>query len=98
VIEEVAELGERVAAHARDRRTAPGILGDEVLDDVVTEPVCEIEHIVRNPEFVRDELRVGDGIERAARPVRDAVAVAEQLHGRADDFVALIDQKSRRDG
>src|SRR5207245_1798680 len=98
VIEKIAELGERIAADARNRRAPPSVLGDEVVDHVVPEPVLEIQDVVRDAELVRDELRVGDRIERAARTIGDAVAVTEQLHRRADHVVTLLDEQRRGDG
>src|SRR5256886_14771164 len=90
VVQKVAELGERVAAHAGDRRAAAGVLGDEVREHVAAEPVLEIQDVVRDPELVGREPGVGDRIEGAARTVGDGVAVAEQLHGGADDVVPLL--------
>jgi hypothetical protein len=43
VRQQIAELGERVAADARDRRPAAAVLADEVPDDVQVEPVLQIE-------------------------------------------------------
>src|SRR2546428_2981210 len=98
VVEKVSELGERVAAHAGDGRTAAGVVGDEVTDHVAPEAVLQAHDVVRDAEPVGDELRVGDGVERAARPVGDAVAVAEQLHRRADDVVPRLHEQRRRHG
>src|SRR5207244_5434459 len=98
VVEEVTELGERVAAHARDGRPAAGVLRHEVVDDVVPEAVLEIEDVMRDPELVGDQLRVGDRVQRAARTVGDTVAIAEQLHRRADHLVALLDEQRGGDG
>src|SRR3989454_12181594 len=95
VVEKVAELGERVTAHAGDGRPAAGVLGDEVSDHVAPEAVLQAHDVVRDAEPVRDELRVGDGVEGAARPVGDAVAVAEQLHRRADDVVPCLHEQRR---
>src|SRR5437773_2215579 len=93
VVQEVAELGERVAAHAGDRSAAAGVLGDEVRDHVAAEAVLEIQDVVRDPELVSHEPGVGDRIEGAAGPVGDGVAVAEQLHGGADDVVPRLHQQ-----
>src|SRR5438552_1277345 len=98
VVQEVAELGERVAAHARDGRAAARVLGDEVGDHIATEAVFEIQDVVRDPELVRHEPGVGDRIEGAARTVGDGVAVAEQLHGGADHVVTLLDEERGGDG
>src|SRR5437667_2597162 len=98
VVQEVAELGERVAAHARDGRAAARVLGDEVGDHVAAEAIFEIQDVVRDPELVRHEPGVGDRIEGAARTVGDGVAVAEQLHGGADHVVTLLDEERGGDG
>src|SRR5438874_7096555 len=50
-----------------------------------------------NAELVRHQLRVGDRVEGAAGTVGDGVAVTEQLHRRADDFVPLVDEQRRGD-
>src|SRR5437899_2820133 len=97
VVQEVAELGERVAAHARDGRAAARVLGDEVGDHVAAEAIFEIQDVVRDPELVRHEPGVGDRIEGAARTVGDGVAVAEQLHGGADHVVPFLHQDRRSD-
>src|SRR2546425_2271675 len=55
-------------------------------------------HVMRDAELVGDEPRIGDRVERAAGPVGDRVAVAEQLHGGADDFVAPLDEQRGGDG
>ena len=52
--QQVAELRERVASHAGNRRSPTRVLGDEILDDVLVEPVLEVEHIVRDAESLCD--------------------------------------------
>jgi hypothetical protein len=64
---------------------------------VEVEPVLQIQNIVRNTERMRDIPGVVDRIQRAARPVRHVVAIAEELHGGADNLVALLNQASRCD-
>ena len=93
---QVAELRERVAAHARNRRASARILADEIVDHVVTESCLEIDDVVRNAELLADAARVVDGIERAARAIGNVVAVTEQLHRCTDDVVALLDEQCRR--
>src|SRR2546430_12548025 len=44
VRQEIAELGERVAPHAGDRGPPHGVLGDEVGDYVLPEPIRSEEH------------------------------------------------------
>ena len=96
--EQVAELRERVAAHARNRRASVRVLVHEIVDDVATERALEIEHVVRNAERLTDAPRVVHRVERAARAIGQIVVVAEELHRRADDVVALLDEHRRGDG
>ena len=77
---------------------AAAVLLHEVVDDVAGEAVFQVQHEVRHAEGGRHVPRVVDGIERAAGPVGDAVAVAEELHRGAHDVVALLDQARRGDG
>ena len=91
--QQVAELGKRVAAHAGDRGAAPGVLVHEVGDDIVAEPVFQIEHVVRDPQSMGNLPGVGDRVEGTAGSVHHLVAVAEQLHGGADHLVPLGDQQ-----
>ena len=58
----------------------------------------QVQHVVRNAELLADAARVVDRVERAAGPVRKVVAVAEELHRRADDVVALLDEQRGGDG
>jgi hypothetical protein len=92
--EEIGELRERVAAHARYRRAAACVLAHEILDDVPAEPVLEVEDVVRDPKAIGHGARVLDRVQGAAGPIRNALfAVAEELHRGADDLVALLDQE-----
>src|SRR5947207_6022990 len=97
-VHEVAELGEGVAAHARNRRAAARVFVHEVVDHVVAERALEIQHVVRDAELLAHAPRVVDRVERAARTVGDVLAIAEELHRRADDVVALLDEQRCRDG
>ncbi len=63
VVQQIAELGERVATYTRDRRAAARVLGDEVRDHVAPEAVFEIQDVMRDPELVGHQLGVGDRIE-----------------------------------
>jgi hypothetical protein len=97
LLEEVAELRESVAADAGNRSATAGVLLDEVVDHVMSETGFEIEHVVRDPELLADSPRIVHGIEGAARAVRDILTVTEQLHRRANDVVALLDEQRRGD-
>jgi hypothetical protein len=46
------------------------------------------------PSLWATELRVDDRVERAAGPVGDVVAVAEELHRGADDVMALLTSRA----
>jgi len=96
--EQIAELGEGVTADARNGGAPARVFLDEILDDRAAELVFEIEDVVRDAKGRRDRTRVVDGIEGAARPIGDLIAIAEQLHGCADDVVSLFDEQGRRDG
>ncbi len=91
--DEVAELRERVAANAGNRRASARILADEIVHHVAAESALEIQHVVRNAERVADAPRVVHRIERAARAIGEVAVVAEELHRRADDVVALLDEE-----
>jgi hypothetical protein len=95
--QQVAELGERVAAHARDRRAAARVLVHEVVAPRRARSGLEVEHVVRHAEPLAHAPRVVDRVERAARAVGHVVAVAEELHRRPDHVVALLDEQRRRD-
>src|SRR5207249_11039501 len=66
MVHEVAKLRERIAAHARNRRAAACILGNEVRDYVAAEPILEVENVVRDAEPGGGQLGGGDGSQGAA--------------------------------
>ena len=96
--QEVAELREGIAAHARDRRATGGVLAHEIADDVAAECALEVEHVVRNADARAHAARVIYGVERAAGTIGDIVAVAEELHRSADDVVPLPREHGCRHG
>src|SRR2546426_12618416 len=98
LFEEVTKLRKGVAAHARNWRATARIFADEVVDHIVSESALEIQHVVRDPELLADPSSVVYGVQRAAGPVGDILAVAEKFHGRANDIVALLDQERGGDG
>jgi hypothetical protein len=65
-LQEVAELGVAVAAHARVRRAPRGVLGHEVVDHVAREVALHVEDVVRDAQAVGDPLRVHDPVQTAA--------------------------------
>ena len=60
------ELDLLVAAQARVRRAAGGVLGDEVVDDVGVEPLGQVPDVERDAEHVGGPARVAGVLERAA--------------------------------
>ena len=50
LLEHGRELDALIAAHARVGRAAGRVLGDEVVDDIVAEPLAEIPHIERDAQ------------------------------------------------
>ena len=99
LLEQCRELDALVAAHARVRGAAGGVLGDEVVDDVELEPLGEVPHVVRDPDEVRGALgvhRVLDGAAAAAAGAQGARHPAErEVH--ADHLVAGVDGARCRD-
>ena len=96
--QEVAEFGERIAAHAGDGCPASAVLAHEVLNHVQIEPVLEIEDVVRDTQRRRDVAGVVDGIQRAAGPIGDLFAVAEELHGGPHHVISLLNQSGSGNG
>src|SRR3954468_1641883 len=90
LLQQIAKLRERVAADAGDRRPSARVLVDEVAHDVAPERALEIQHVVRDAELLTDAARIVDRVERTARPIRYVVTVAEELHRRPNDVVALL--------
>ena len=81
--DEVHELHPLVAARARDRRAPVGIFIDEAVDHAFAEAGFVVEHVVGDPETVRDLLGIVDVLPRAARagaPHRLAVIVELERH------------------
>ena len=94
--DEVAELGERVASHAGNRCAALRVFVHEIVDYVSAKTILEIENVVGNAELGGHGSGVLNGIQRAARAVRDRVTVAKQLHRGTDDIVPRFHQQRRR--
>ena len=67
-IEHGAELDALVAAEARVGRASGGVLGDEVVDDVILESVRQIPYVERDPEHVGHAACIVGVLERAATP------------------------------
>ncbi len=90
--EQVGEFRPHVAADAGNRRAAARILADEIREYVVSEPVHEIEHVVRHSELLAHAARIARAVEGAAGPVGHIGAVIVQLHRHADDVAAALDE------
>ena len=65
-LQQGGELDLLVAAHAGVRRAAGPVLGHEVVDDVVAEPLGEVPHVERDAEAVRRPAGVHRVLDRAA--------------------------------
>ena len=72
-VEDGGELDLLVAPQARVGRAAGGVLGDEVVHDVLGEPLGEVPDVERDPEDVGDPSRVEiEALEaKAAPPIPD---------------------------
>ena len=94
------ELDLLVAAQARVRRAAGGVLADEVLDDVLVEAVAEVPDVERDADHVGRPARVVGVLDRAAAAGAAAVGLRVAREGQVDagDVVALLDRAGRRDG
>ena len=99
-VEHSRELDLLVAAQARIRRVAARVLVDEVLDDILVEPVGHVPDVERNADDVRGPARVAGVFERAAatRPAPVRARVARQRQVDAGDVVASLGGPRRRDG
>src|SRR5664279_3933494 len=87
--QQIAKLRERVPSHTRNRRASPRVLAHEVLQHVAAERILHVQHVVRNAELLAYATRVVDRVEGAARAIGHLVAVAEELHCRADHIVPV---------
>ena len=100
LLEQGGELDALVAAHARVRRAAGRVLGDEVVDDIGLEPLGEVPHVIGNAEHVGGALRVHGVFDRAAAAAAGAqgarVAAEREVH--ADHFMPGFDGARGSDG
>jgi hypothetical protein len=90
------EADEAVAANARVRRPAGGVLGDEVVDDRGAEAGAHVERHVRDPHPVGERARSRDGLRGAAAPLAVVRGVRPQLERHANDLVAAVERDLRR--
>ncbi len=97
-VEKVGELHVLIAGDARDRRFAREIGTGERLDHLLAKALLVIEHIMRNAEPGRDIARIVDILPRAACALAvRRFSVVIELHGDANDVVALGGEQRRRD-
>jgi hypothetical protein len=98
-VEHGGELDLLVAAQARVRGTPGGVLGHEVLDDVVVEALAQVPDVERDPNHVGHASRVVGVLDGAAAAGAGAVGprVARQRQVDAGDLVARIDGPGGRD-
>jgi len=93
-----AKLHALITPRARVRRAAREVFADEVLNDLLLEPLHVIDNVVRNAQFVGDPARILCGIQCATGFVRHLTAFAgRNAHGHAHDVVALLDEQGRGD-
>src|SRR3954469_17060270 len=90
--EHLAEANEAVAAHARVRRAAGLVPGDEVVDDLAPKLVAQVERDVRNPHAVSESARTRDGLQRATALSAVPARVRPKLERDSDDVVAGIER------
>src|SRR5215831_3249644 len=95
--QEIAELDRLVALDARHGRLARHIAFGEAVDDRFLEAALVVEHVMGNPDPLRDRARVIDVLPGAASALavaRSTVVVELQRH--ADDIEALGLEQGRR--
>ena len=94
LLEHGGELDPLVAAHAGIRGAAGAVLGDEVLDHVVAEPLGEVPHVERDAEAVGGAAGVHRVLDRAAAAAAGAqrAAGAREREMHPDDVVSGVDR------
>ena len=95
-----AKLDELVAARARIGRAPRCIFGHEIIDDALVKFVLQIQNVIGNIELMRHAPRVFGRANGAAAAEtmrgKRIIFSRPQLHGDADHFIILLDQKRRR--
>jgi len=56
--QQVSELRESIAPHARNRRPPPRVLIHEIINDIMAERALHVQHVVRNPQLLAHAPRV----------------------------------------
>ncbi len=94
LVQQRLELDPLVAAQARVGGAAGRVLGDEVLDHVLGEPLGEVPHVERDAEQVRGPAGVVGVLDGAAAPGAGAqrARLGRQGQVHADHVVAGIDR------
>src|SRR5579871_1676211 len=97
-LEQIAKLDRAIALNARDRRFAGGVALGKGIDHRFPKTLLVIEHVVRNPDSLRDVARIVDILACTAGALamgRGAMVV--KLQRDADNVIALrLQQRSRR--
>jgi hypothetical protein len=100
-LEQRGEFQIAVAMCAGQRRTARGVLVDEVRDDGLLKPLLEIEDVMRKAKRRGDAASIVQIVERAARAEMPAVlktaVLCIQLHGQTNDIMTLLGEQGRGD-
>ncbi len=86
-----------VAAHARVRREAGGVVGEERRHHALRERGAQVEREVRHAHTVRDRAREPDGVRRAARRLGVVGRIAPQLERDGDGLASGLLHKQRGD-
>ena len=91
---EITELDLLITHHTRVRRPTGLIFTGEIIDHEALELVRFINHVMRNAQRVRHAAGVRDRLRPATLVFRARDAILRpDLHGDADDVVALLAQK-----
>ena len=95
---EITELEFLIAHHAWVRRPASLVFAGKIIDNESLKLVRLINNVVRNPKRVRHAAGVGYRLRPAAFVFRARDAILRpDLHGHADDIIALLAQQIARD-
>ena len=98
-VEQIGEFHVLVAGDAGYRRLAGNIGAREGLDHLFAKALLVVEHVMGNADPRRDVAGVVDILPRAAGPLPvGRLAVVVELHGDADDVIALGGQRGRHNG
>ena len=95
-IDERRELQIAVAVRAGKRRTARGVLANEVRHDLLVELPLEVDDVVRDADSRCDAPRIVQIVDRTAAAERGlTLRLVIELHGQTDDVMALLGEQRR---